>query len=170
MGDPGRWFSRELRIARLVAGLSQADVATRVRISQAQMSRIERGAVIPDLATAERLASAVGYRLVPKLIPDGGVRLRDSCQLDLARGIQGEAHSTWRVTLEAPIGPSPDRRAGDILLESPVEVVLIEIERSLADLQAQLRAAQLKRAALAERLDRVVRLIIAVPDGSRSRA
>jgi hypothetical protein len=49
------------------------------------------------------------------------------------------------------------------------EPILIEIERGLRDFQAQLRAAQLKRVALAERLGRPVRLVIAVPDTATAR-
>lgn len=68
------------------------------------------------------------------------------------------------------MGVPPDRRAADLLLEAPAEVVQVEIERALLDIQAQLRAAQLKRAALAERLARPVRLVIALPDTRRNRA
>jgi transcriptional regulator with XRE-family HTH domain len=165
----GDRFGREFGIARRIAGLSQLAVATRVRTSQARLSRIERGAVSPDLITAERLAAAVGYRLTVSLVPDAGVRLRDSGQLDLAEAIRRESHPSWKVRLEAPIGPPPDRRAGDMLFESRADAALFEIERLLADFQAQFRAAQLKRAALAERLGRVVRLVIAVPDLPRAR-
>jgi guanyl-specific ribonuclease Sa len=44
------------------------------------------------------------------------------------------------------------------------------VERALLAFQAQLRAAQLKRAAMAERTGRTVRLVIAVPDTRRNRA
>jgi hypothetical protein len=40
---------------------------------------------------------------------------------------------------------------------------MVEIERRPFDFQAQLRAAQLKRQALVERLNRPVNLIVAVP-------
>lgn len=56
-----------------------------------------------------------------------------------------------------------------MVLDGPAGVVLIEIERGLRDLQAQLRAAQLKRVAMAERLGRQVRLVLAVPDLATSR-
>jgi len=57
-----------------------------------------------------------------------------------------------------------------MVVETATEVVHIEIERTLLDLQAQLRAAALKRAALAERSGKAVRLLIAVPDARRIRA
>jgi hypothetical protein len=67
------------------------------------------------------------------------------------------------------VGAPPDRRAADVVLETPRETVQVEIERTLLDLQAQLRAAQLKRATMAERLGRPIRLVIAVPDTPRNR-
>jgi hypothetical protein len=57
-----------------------------------------------------------------------------------------------------------------MVLEAATEVVQVEIESSLADFQAQLRAGQLKRAALAERMGCAVRLVIALPDTRRNRA
>ena len=65
---------------------------------------------------------------------------------------------------------SGDLRAADIVLESDDEVLLIEVERTLVDVQAQLRAAQLKRESLAAELRRPVRLVIAVPDTRAVRA
>ena len=49
------------------------------------------------------------------------------------------------------------------------EVIAVEIERALLDLQAQLRSAQLKRLAYAERVGRSVRLVMAIPDTYRNR-
>jgi hypothetical protein len=97
------------------------------------------------------------------------VRLRDSGQLDLARVIATAASATWTVRLEAPVGDGRDARAADMLLVGADEVVHIEIERALVDLQAQLRAGQLKRRTLAERSDRPVRFVLAVPDTVRNR-
>ena len=45
----------------------------------------------------------------------------------------------------------------------------LEIERSLTDLQAQVRSANLKRDQLAARYDRPLRLIIAFPDTAATR-
>lgn len=47
--------------------------------------------------------------------------------------------------------------------------VVSRAERALANLQAQLRAAQLKRSALTEQLGQAVRLVMAVPDTRRAR-
>ncbi|MEX1157089.1 MAG: hypothetical protein WED12_07970, partial [Chloroflexota bacterium] len=62
-----------------------------------------------------------------------------------------------------------DLRAADLVLSSEAGVVHIEIERSLVDLQAQLRSAQLKRQAMAHSESRPVRLVIAVPETATAR-
>lgn len=162
-------FGQEVRDARRAAGLTQDQLASGAGISQPMISRIERGAFAPDLRAMARLARGVGQDLSVRLYPADGIRLRDSGQLGLADVIRAAAHTSWRVSLEMPVARPPDRRAADMVLASTAEVVLVEIERGLRDLQAQLRAAQLKRVALAERLGRQVRLVIAIPDTPRSR-
>jgi hypothetical protein len=57
-----------------------------------------------------------------------------------------------------------------MVLDGSAGMVAVEVERALLDLQAQLRAAQLKRVAMAERTGRSVRLVIAVLDTRRNRA
>lgn len=162
-------FGQELRDARRAAGLTQSRLGVRTGISQPMISRIERGTFAPGLQAMVRLAHGVGQRLSVRIYPADGVGLRDSGQLKLAELIRAAAHRSWRVSLEVPVAPPPDRRAADMVLDSFGEVVLVEIERGLRDLQAQLRAAQLKRVALAERRGQQVRLVIAVPDTAMTR-
>jgi len=138
-------------------------------MSQPMISRIERGAVAPDLRSMARLARGVGQNLSVRLYPADGIRLRDSGQLGLADVIRSAAHPSWRVSLEVPVAPPPDRRAADMVLGGADDVVHVEIERGLRDVQAQLRAAQLKRVALAERLGCRVSLVLAVPDSAAAR-
>jgi transcriptional regulator with XRE-family HTH domain len=160
------YFLRELRDAVAVSGLTGREVARRARMSQPQLSRLLRGLVAPDLDEAERIVAATGHRLVVKVVPGDGIRLRDSGQWVIAQVIQSEAHARWRIRLEVAVAPPPDRRAVDLVLEQPAEVAAVEIERGMSDAQAQFRSGELKRAALAERLGREVRLVIAVPDTS----
>lgn len=162
-------FGQEVRDARRAAGLTQGRLASRAGISQPMISRIERGALAPDLRSMALLARGVGQQLSVRLYPADGIRLRDSGQLGLAEVIRAAAHPSWRVSLEVPVAPRPDRRAADMVLAGADAVVLVEIERGLRDLQAQLRAAQLKRVALAERLGRQVRLVLAIPDSAAAR-
>ena len=57
----------ELQRARASAGLSQRELALRVGMTQAHISRIESGLVDPRLSTVVEIAKAVGS--MPMLIP-----------------------------------------------------------------------------------------------------
>ncbi len=57
-GDPV--LSAKLRQLRSSIGLSQADLARRVRVSPGLVSQLERGRVLPSLDTLERLADVLG--------------------------------------------------------------------------------------------------------------
>jgi ribosome-binding protein aMBF1 (putative translation factor) len=54
--------------ARTKAGLTQADVARKMRTTQSVVARIESGSNPPNLKTLERYASAVGRRIEVKLV------------------------------------------------------------------------------------------------------
>jgi transcriptional regulator with XRE-family HTH domain len=169
-GDTAASLARELVAARAVAGLTQRQVAKRAGVSQAFISQVERGRKMPSISVLHRLTSAMGHDLSVRFFPGGGIRLRDSGQMRVAEAIRAALAPTWRVRLEVPVGAPPDRRAADMVLDAPAEVVQIEIETALADFQAQLRAGQLKRTALATQMRRAVRLVIALPDTRRTRA
>lgn len=162
-------FGRELRIARVIAGLSQARLASLAEASQTEVSKAERGRADVSLEARCRLAAACGHELGWRLYPVATVRLRDSGQLALAQAITGGAHANWQVRLEVPVARG-DARAADLVLTSTRETIHIEIERALVDFQAQLRSAQLKREALASADQRPVRLVIAVPDTKATKA
>lgn len=162
-------FGRELRVARMTAGLTQARLAALARMSQAEVSKAERGATDLSLDARCRLAAACGFELGWRLHPVATVRLRDSGQMELAQAIVSAAHTSWKPYLEVPVAAG-DARAADLLLVGPTEIIHIEIERALVDFQAQLRSAQLKREALASREQRPIRLVMAVPDTRSSRA
>lgn len=151
-------------MARTALGLSQSQVARRAGVSQPTISKVERGRASPDLRCMARIAAGLGHQLSIRLYPTDGIRLRDSGQLGIAEIIRSEAHRSWAVNLEVPVAGPPDRRAADMVLLGAAGIIHVEIERGLRDFQAQLRAAQLKRLALAERYGRQVRLLIAVPD------
>jgi transcriptional regulator with XRE-family HTH domain len=163
------WYGNELRIARVSAGLTQAQLARVAEVTQQEVSRAESGRLAVSLEIRCRLAAACGHELRWRLHPVATVSLRDSGQLKLAETILRAAHASWVPELEAPVAPG-DPRAADILFRRTDELAEIEIERALVDFQAQLRAAQLKRLAIAERDSRSVRLVIAVPDSDTSRA
>lgn len=163
-------LARELVAARASSGLTQRQLARRAKVSQSFVSQVERAHKVPSLIVIRRLASATGHDLSIRLFPADGVRLRDSGQLRVAELIRGALHTAARVRLEVPVAHPPDRRAADMVLQTTTEVVQVEIERALMDFQAQLRGAQLKRAAMADQLGRAVQLVFAVPDTRRNRA
>lgn len=129
----------------------------------------ERGDVQVSLDVRCRMAAAVGHEMSVRLFPVATIPLRDSGQLAVASRIAGAAHGSWICRLEAPVAPG-DARAADLILELATEVVHVEIERGFVDLQAQLRAAEIKRRIIAATEKRPVRLVMAVPDTVRSRA
>lgn len=61
-------IARELIRARTRAGLTQAQVAKRMRTTQSVVARLESGATKPSLRTLERYARATGSRPVVKLV------------------------------------------------------------------------------------------------------
>jgi len=157
-------FGTELRIARVAAGLTQGQLARLAAVSQQVVSRTERGDVGVSLDVRCRLAAACGHELWWRLDPVGTVSLRDSGQMRIAGQLARVLHPSWAVRFEVPI-PGGSPRAADMVFSHADEVAEIEVERSLVDFQAQLRAGQLKRQSLAEREEpRPVRLIIAVSD------
>lgn len=153
----------------MTVGLTQVRLAQLSGMSQTEISKAERGRLDVSLEARCRLAAACGHELGWRLYPVATVRLRDSGQLSLAQAIVKAAQPAWQARLEVPVAPG-DRRAADLVLTSAAELLHIEIERGLVDVQAQLRAAQLKRQALAEREERPIRLILAVPDTRATRA
>ena len=72
-------FGRRLREARRRAGLSQAEVATRLGIRQGYVSRVELGTENITLSACVRFAQAVGCLFSPEFTPpeprdsDGGI-------------------------------------------------------------------------------------------------
>src|SRR5687768_7375109 len=58
-----RQFLRDLAAKRERAGLTQEEVATRMRTSQSAVARIERGEIDAKLSTVDRYAAAIGHKL-----------------------------------------------------------------------------------------------------------
>lgn len=64
-----RELLRLLAAQRQQAGLSQAQVARRMRTSQPTIAKIESGAVDVRASTIERFASAIGGRIEYRFVP-----------------------------------------------------------------------------------------------------
>jgi len=141
-----REVGEEIRRARLAAGMTQGQVATRLACQRQRIARIEAGAVanvpLPDLAAA---ASVVGLRLGLRAYPHGSP-LRDAGQLAVALRLQRRLSPAWHRQLEAPVQLRGDLRAFDLVLRraDPPATICVEILTRLTDAQAQLRAIHLK--------------------------
>ena len=152
-----REIGRELRVARIVAGMRQADVAAIIGTSVAHVSRVEhsliKGIGIPALT---RHAAAVGLKPYVKLYPAVS-RPLDRAQLELFARFRTRISDAWHVVVEAPMPIAGDLRAADALISIRGLRCMVEIITRLADFQAQLRAARIKQRDLgADRLIFVV--------------
>lgn len=137
-------LSDELREARRMRGLAQREVGRALGVSRMRVSRVERRRVRSvTLEYLARHAAVVGPRSVVKLYPIGGA-LRDSAQgRYIARFVERIGH-LWRVQLDLPIPVPGDLRAIDVYLSGACTIA-VEVITRLTDLQALLRAAQLKQ-------------------------
>jgi transcriptional regulator with XRE-family HTH domain len=152
----------------MTAGLTQKQLARMAELSQPAVSQAERGHVDISLEARCRLVAACGHELGWRLYPVASVSMRDSGQLGIANALASKAHRRWSIESERPIRAG-DLRAADLLLSIPEEVLHVEVERALVDVQAQLRAAQIKRQIIGLRAARPTRLVIAVPDTRAAR-
>ena len=137
-------IGEQFRTARLVRGLTLREVAVAIGSSASEISRRELGR--SRRLTGEKLAvhaAAVGLKLSVGLWPVGG-GVRDAAQARYIAAFVARVGRAWRVALEAPIPIAGDLRAIDILLVRRGTRVAVEVITRLADLQAQVRAAQLK--------------------------
>lgn len=141
----GDEFGREVRLNRINAGRTQAQVARQIGCSRTRISRTENGQLASlTLIGAYRHAAAVGLDLSLRLFP-GARRVLDRPQLKLLDRLRLRVAADWQWELEVPMPMAGDLRAADARLTRPGCSVLVEAITRLADLQAQVRAAQRKR-------------------------
>jgi transcriptional regulator with XRE-family HTH domain len=137
--------AQELRAARIELGLSQADVGRAVRLSDAQVSRIERGlAPTVGLATLGRIGAVVGMEVRLRAFPSGSP-LRDRAHLDLLERLRRSIHPALRWRTEVPLPIRGDRRAWDATISTRSWTVGVEAETRPTDVQALLRRLNLKQ-------------------------
>lgn len=154
-------LGRELREARITRGLSQAVVAAAAGLTQARVSRIERGkdhrSTIEMLA---RFAAAVGLELSIRLFP-GGQPVRDRAHIELLERFRRAVGGTWRWSAEVPFPIPGDKRAWDRLMRGYGLVIGVEGETRPTDAQELGR-----RLALKQRDGDVDRLILVMPNSA----
>ena len=134
----------QLRTGRHILGVTQTQLGAVIGVSPSEVSRRELGRS-PRL-TGQKLAvhaAAVGLKLSVKLWPVGG-GIRDAAQARYIAAFVARVGRLWKVALEAPIQLAGDLRAVDVLLVSDQARIAVEVMTRLADLQAQIRSAQLK--------------------------
>ena len=138
-------LGRDLRGARIAAGLSQAAVGRAAGMSAAQISRIERGLLahvaLEDLA---RIAAVLGLDLSARLYPLGDP-IRDVAQQALLDRLRSRSHPSLRWRTEVPLPITGDRRAWDAVVRGPGFTVAVEAETRLQDVQAMVRRIALKQ-------------------------
>ena len=73
-------FLDQILKARTAAGLSQADVAVRIGTTQSAVARLESADSkhSPSIATLQRYASALGYKLQVRLVKGRGLAARSA--------------------------------------------------------------------------------------------
>ncbi len=140
----GLTIADELREARLAHGLSQDEVGRALGLSRSWVSILERGRA-RDLTIARlaKHAAVLGLRLSVKLYPVGEP-IRDAGQLRYITTFARRVERAWRVRLEVPISLPGDLRAVDLVLDG-VCMVAVEVVTRLRDVQAVVRAGQLKQ-------------------------
>jgi len=140
-------MGRELHAARVTRGLSQAVVAAAAGLTQAQVSRIERG-LYPGvtLDALARLAATVGLDLSVKLYP-AGQPIRDQGHLALLARFRKAVGEEWKWAAEGPLPIPGDKRAWDRLLAGIRSEVTVGIEAETrpTDMQELQRRVSLKK-------------------------
>ena len=109
-------------------------------MSQTELSRIEHLETVDRLSVVDlaALAAVVGRELGANLYP-AGEPIRDAGHQVLIRRVRSLLSDTWRVAAEMPLPTIGDRRAWDLLLRIPDQLVGVEAETRVRDIQAFVR-------------------------------
>jgi hypothetical protein len=162
-----RRIGREVMLSRANIGLSVRGAARLAGVAPRTFRNVERGDPNVSATTVCRVASAMGLRVWGRTFPVAEPTLRDTGQLWIAEWLRAAAHPSWSVAIELGLG---NLRSIDMAFFGPTEILATEIERLLADYQAQRRGWIEKRDALAEAHQRPVKLVVAIQDTAHNRA
>jgi len=165
--DLSQTVGREVELARTNLALTRRAASRLAGVSATTQRRVEEGDPSVGLETMCRVASAVGLKVWAKAFPVRTPTLRDTGQLGIADYLRSMAHAAYRAAVELGLG---NGRSIDIAFFGSLEILAMEIERLIADLQAQYRAASAKRDDLAVGHQRPVRLVMVLEDTRRNRA
>jgi transcriptional regulator with XRE-family HTH domain len=135
---------RDVRLARVEAGLTQADVAAAVGVSRPQLDSIEIGRRVPSVQLLARLSAVVGLELSLRVFP-AGAPLRDAGHLRLLARFLSLIGNRWHTRAEAPVSSDPrDHRAFDMVLTAGTQRVAVEAVSRLVAADSQVRRIMLK--------------------------
>jgi transcriptional regulator with XRE-family HTH domain len=138
-------LGRELRHARVGAGLSQRALEAATGISHSEICRIERGrAPNVPFRTLVRLAAALGLVIPARPYPEGEA-IRDAGHARLLERLHSRLHSTLRWRTEVPLPAPGDRRSWDAVTGGVDWRAGVEAETVIDDTQALERRLSLKR-------------------------
>jgi transcriptional regulator with XRE-family HTH domain len=155
----------ELRMSRLVAGLSQRALGVVVGLSHAAIGRLEREEL--QRVTVDRLAmvaAALGLDMRLGFYPTGSP-VRDAAHLALIDRFRQRVSPKLRWRAEVPVPLPGDLRSADIVIDGPAVDAMVEAETRLTDLQALERRVRTKQRDLGNR-----RVILLVADTRHNRA
>lgn len=160
-------IGREVELARTNLALTHTAAARLAKVAPGTQRRVEAGDPTVSVDVMCRVGAAMGLKVWAKAFPAATPSLRDTGQLAIADHLRAAANAAFRTSIEHAMG---NGRAIDLVCFGTGEIICIEIERVLADWQAQYRSADAKRTHLAASHQRPVRLVIAVEDARRNRA
>jgi transcriptional regulator with XRE-family HTH domain len=137
-------FGLAIRALRRHRGLTQAELADRAGISQAAVSRAERGdASTLTVRTLERIAEALGARTSLRLFWHGEEldRLLDAAHAGLVEQVVAILRANgWEVVPEATFSIYGERGSVDVLAFHPGfgALLIVEVKSAVPDMQAML--------------------------------
>lgn len=111
-----------------------------VGVSQSDISRIEqlRRVELTSFAEIGAMAAVLGYDLGANLYPVGDA-IRDKGHQALIGRFRKVLSPAWRVAAEVPLLNRDDKRAWDLLLRIPMQLVGVEAETKIRDVQSFVR-------------------------------
>ena len=142
-------LGRDARATRLRRRLTQDELGDLVDLSQAEISRLERGRgagasidtwVAIGIALNRPVAIGFSRDVVEPLLDAGHLEAQELL-------IRIATPAGWAASFEAPSDPREPRHSTDVLLRRPGVTVLVEIWNRLDDLGAAVRSSDRKLAA-----------------------
>ena len=130
----------ELIETRRIASTSQQALALELGRSQSDVSRLERLVEIDRASFVEvsEIASLLGLELSAGLHPVGEP-IRDKGHQALIERFRAELSPAFKVLAEVPLPTPGDRRAWDLLLRLPGQLIGVEAETRIRDMQRLVR-------------------------------